>query len=132
MLFKKLKILDIGTKRFSNSESPCHPNASHQVSAQSDLGCDEMRFEEFQDGCHGGNFRYWNKTILAILNFNNTPMPPIKFELNQIYHSGADVIRRSSRWLPFWHTWMSERNHSSSSKSPCCPDVFHQVFAPSD
>ena len=30
-------ILDIGTKRFSNSESPCHPDASHQVSAQSDL-----------------------------------------------------------------------------------------------
>ena len=25
----------IGTERFSNSESPCHPNASHQVSAQS-------------------------------------------------------------------------------------------------
>ena len=30
-------ILDIGTERFSNSESPCHPDASHQVSAQPDL-----------------------------------------------------------------------------------------------
>ena len=30
-------ILDTGTERFSNSESPCHPNASHQVPAQSDL-----------------------------------------------------------------------------------------------
>ena len=30
-------ILDIGTERFSNSESPCHPVASHQVSAQPDL-----------------------------------------------------------------------------------------------
>ena len=30
-------ILDIGTELFSNSESPCHPNASHQVSAQSEL-----------------------------------------------------------------------------------------------
>ena len=30
-------ILDIGTERFSNSESQCHPDASHQVSAQSDL-----------------------------------------------------------------------------------------------
>ena len=29
--------LDIGAERFSNSESSCHPNASHQVSAQSDL-----------------------------------------------------------------------------------------------
>ena len=30
-------ILAIGTEQFSNSESPCHPDASHQVSAQSDL-----------------------------------------------------------------------------------------------
>ena len=32
-------ILDIGTELFSNSESPCHPDASRQVSAQSDLMC---------------------------------------------------------------------------------------------
>ena len=30
-------ILDIGTKRFSHAESQCHPDASHQVSVQSDL-----------------------------------------------------------------------------------------------
>ena len=30
-------ILDIGTEQFRNSESPCHPDASHQVSAQSDI-----------------------------------------------------------------------------------------------
>ena len=30
-------ILDIGTERFSNSESSCHPDASHQVSAHPDL-----------------------------------------------------------------------------------------------
>ena len=30
-------ILDIGTELFSNSESPCHLDASHQVLAQSDL-----------------------------------------------------------------------------------------------
>ena len=30
-------ILNIGTEKFGNSESPCHPDASHQVSAQSDL-----------------------------------------------------------------------------------------------
>ena len=33
----KAPILDIGTEPFSNSESPCHADASHQVSAQSDL-----------------------------------------------------------------------------------------------
>ena len=43
-------ILDSGTERFSNSESPCHPDASHQASAQPDLLFG--RFEEFQDGGH--------------------------------------------------------------------------------
>ena len=30
-------ILDIGIERCSNSESPCHPDASHQVLPQPDL-----------------------------------------------------------------------------------------------
>ena len=30
-------ILHIGTEQSSNSETPCHPDASHQVSAQPDL-----------------------------------------------------------------------------------------------
>ena len=30
-------ILDTGTEQFSNSESPCHPDAFQQVSAPSDL-----------------------------------------------------------------------------------------------
>ena len=30
-------ILDTGTERVNDSESPCHPDASHQVLAQSDL-----------------------------------------------------------------------------------------------
>ena len=110
-------ILDTRTEQLSNSESPCHPNASYQVSAQSG---------------HGGHLGYWNRTILAILNFHNTPMPPIKFKLNQTYCSGADVIWRFSRWLPWWPSWLSEWNHFSSSKSPCCPDAFHQVSALSD
>ena len=53
-------ILDTGTEQLSNSESPCHPDASHEVLAQSDTVREEMWFEEFQDGCHGGNLRYWN------------------------------------------------------------------------
>ena len=42
-------ILDIGTERFSNSESPCHLDASHQVLAQPDLlfgrRCDLKNFK---------------------------------------------------------------------------------------
>ena len=30
-------ILDTGPEQFSNSKSPCHPDASHQVSAQNDF-----------------------------------------------------------------------------------------------
>ena len=43
MLFEEFKIatmatiLDTGTEQFSNSESPCHPDAAHQVSAHPDL-----------------------------------------------------------------------------------------------
>ena len=90
---------------------------------------EEMWFEEFQDG---GQLGYWNRMVLAILNFHNNPMPPIKCKLNQTYHSGADVIWSFSRWLPWWPSWKSEQNHFSNSKSPCCPSAFHQVSAPSN
>ena len=43
---------------FSNSESLCHCDASHQVSAQSDLGFRKIP---------GGHLGYRNRTILAIL-----------------------------------------------------------------
>ena len=91
--------------QMSNSESLCHSDAFHQVSAQSDLWfrrrCRlknskclpssfssiqltvwEEMFEEFQDGHHLG---YQNGTILAILNNCVTVMPPIKFQLNRTY-----------------------------------------------
>ena len=42
-----------------------------------------LTFEEFQDGRHGGHLGYRNGTILAILNFCVTVMPPIKFQLNR-------------------------------------------------
>ena len=85
----------------------------------------EMWFEEFQDSFHGGHLGYWNKMILAIQNFRNTQMPPIKLRINKTFCPGADVIWRFSRWLPQWLFWISERNHFSNSKSPCCPDTFH-------
>ena len=82
------------------------------------IAWEEMWFEEFQDGGHLG---HWNRRILATLNCHITPVPPIMLMLNQTYLTVADVISRFSRWLPWWSSWMSERNHFSNSKSPCCP-----------
>ena len=72
---------------FSNSESLCRSDASHQVSAQSD--------EWFGRRCRLKNFkmaamaaRYRNGTILAILNLHVATMPPNKFQLHPTYGSG--------------------------------------------
>ena len=76
---------------FSKSEILCHCDASHQVSAQSDLG--------FGKRCRSKNFNmaavvaiFDNGTILAILNLSVTVMPPIKFWLNPTYGLGGDVV----------------------------------------
>ena len=57
---------------FSNSESLCCSNASHQVSAQCYLqfgqGMVGMSFKDFQDGRHGGHLQYQNTMILSILS----------------------------------------------------------------
>ena len=53
---------------------------------------EEMLFEKFQDGRHGGHLEYRNGTIVAILNVCVTVMPPIKFQLNRTYGLGGDVV----------------------------------------
>ena len=86
--------------QFSNSKSPCHPNASHQVWAQSNLPLVSRHgLKIFKN--HGGHLGYQNGKILAILNFYVAPMPPIKFQLNQTYSLGGDVVWRFSIW-PMW------------------------------
>ena len=62
---------------YSNAESPCHPDTSHQVSVQSNLQFGRRcGFKNFKLAaiCH---LRYQNRTILAILNLCNNPMPTI-------------------------------------------------------
>ena len=65
---------------------------------------EEMLFEEFQDGRHGGHLGYRNKTILAVLNLCVTVMP----------------------------SWISERNDFSNSESLCHCEATNQVLAQSD
>ena len=73
---------------FSNSESLCHCDTSHQVSS---TVWEEMSFKEFKDCRHGSHLGYRNGTILSILNLHVTTMPPTKFQLNPSYGSGGDV-----------------------------------------
>ena len=74
---------------FSNFESLCHCDASHQVSAQSDLGFRRRcRLKNFKMAAH---FGYQNRMILAILNLHVATMPPTKFQLNPTYESGGDI-----------------------------------------
>ena len=90
--FKMAAISDIELNCFSNSESLCLSDASHQVSAKYvTYGWEEMLFEEFQDGPRGSHLGYQNGTILAILNLHFATMPPTKFQINPTYGSGGDV-----------------------------------------
>ena len=135
MLFEEFQdrtmaaILDIGIEWFSKfwiSILPwCFPSSFGSTWL---TVWEEMWFEEFQDGDH---LWHWKRRILAVLNFHNTPVPPIMFKVNQTYPSVADVIWRFSRWLPWWPSWILERNHFCNFKSPCCPDALHQVSLPS-
>ena len=84
-----------------------------------------MSFEEFQDNPRGGHLGYRNGTILTILNFCVTAMPPINFWLNLTYDLGGDVVSRISTWPPWWPAWISERNHFSNSESLCHCDASH-------
>ena len=67
-------ILDTGMGRFSNSESPCHPDASHKVSAQPDL-------------LFGRIYGLKNFKMAAILDIATEG-----FKINQTYCLVADVI----------------------------------------
>ena len=144
--------------RFSSSESPCLPNASHQISIHITLR-EQMSFQDFQAGHHGSHLRYWNGKNLPILNLHVTPMPPTKFGLNLTYRSGADlvwrfqdghhgghlgyhtystcglggdVVWRFSRWTTWLLSLILEQNDFSNSKSPCGTNASHQVWAQSD
>ena len=101
-----------GRNDFSNSESLSRSDASHQVSAQSNL--------RFRRRCRWKNFKMAALAAIldigternsTILNLYVAPMPPIHFRLNPTYGLGGDVIWRISRWPHAWRpSWISEQN----------------------
>ena len=61
--------LDFGAKNFSNSKSPCHPNASHQVLTKSKLPFGSRCYLKIM------KMAIWNQTILAVLSHNKLCCP---------------------------------------------------------
>ena len=93
---------------------------------------EQITFQDFQAGHHGGHLGSGNGTNLAILNLHVTPIPPAKFGLNPTYHSQAVVVWWFRRW-PQWRTcWILEQDDFLNSESLCCSDASHQVSAQSD
>ena len=92
---------------------------------------EEMSFEEFQDGCHGGQLGYQNRTILATLNLCVTVMPPIKFWLNPT-RFGRRCHLKNFKMAPWRPSSISERNDFSNSESLCHCDASREVLAQSD
>ena len=46
---------------------------------------------DFQDGGHGGHFRFSIGTILAIFDIQVTPVPPSKFGVDWPFGSGEEA-----------------------------------------
>ena len=105
----------------------CYSNASHQVSAQSNLWFLRCRLKNFKMAPLDIK---WNN--FAILNLYVTSMPPIKFRLNPTYGLRGNVLLRISKWPPWWPYWISEQNDLINSESPCSHNASHQVLAQSD
>ena len=105
---------------FSNSESLCHCDASHQVLAQSNLQFGKRR--------HLKNFKM--AAMVATLDIGTE-------QFQQFWISTSLWCLPSSFgsfWLIVWEEifWISERNYYSNSESLCHCDAFHQVLAQSD
>ena len=87
-----------------------------------------MSFEEFQDGHQGSHLGYQNVMILAILNLCVTVMPSIKFQLNQTVFKRCRLKKfKMAARLPWWPSWISERNDFSNFESLRHCDASHQV-----
>ena len=68
---------------------------------------------DFQDGNCGGHLVFPIRTILAIFYLQVTLMILTKFQVNWPFGSGEEAENRFSRWLPWWPSWISDRNNFS-------------------
>ena len=115
-------------KTLSNSEFPCHSNASHQWNVPFGKKC-RLKIFKYCLGCHTV---YWDKMVLTILNLYDAPMPPSKFKLNLTYGSrGYAVLKKLEGSHHGGH--LGYRNGTMLAiESLCRPNASHQVSAQSD
>ena len=120
-------VLDILERnKFSNSKSSCHPNASYQVWAQSGLPFGSRRGLEI----------FKMATVAATLDIGTAWF--LKFWIsmcsdvsNQVSaQSDIQFVRLFEDFQDGWHGY--QNSDLSNSKSPCGPNVSHQIWAQSD
>ena len=93
---------------------------------------EEMSFEEFQDGLHGGHLGYWDGKILAILNLCVTVMPPHQGLAQSNLQFERRCRLKNFKMAAVAASWISEWNDFSNSDSLCHCDASHEVSAQSD
>ena len=77
------------------------------------LGLGEEVKKDFQNGHHGGHFRFPISMILAFFDLQVTLMLPTKFGVNWHFGSGKEAKNRFSRWWPWQPSWISDWNDFS-------------------
>ena len=114
----------------SNSESPCCPNASQQVLAQSDLPFrSRWGLKIFKMATLGPSY------ISEKNDFSNSESLCHSDATYQVWAQSALRFRRchlKNFKMAAMLSWLSEWNEFSSSESPCLPNAYHQVSAQSN
>ena len=96
---------------FSNSKSPLPSPHPHPQCLPPSLGSirlmvhEQMWLENIQEAHRSGHLVYYKETILAILNLY----------VALTYSLGGDIVRRFSRQLPWWPSWILERKDFRNS-----------------
>ena len=81
----------------------------------------------FSSGEHGGHLAFPFGMILAI--FDLQVMLTTEFQVNWPFGSGEEAKNRFLKWLPWWPSWISNRNDYSYFWSASPPDASYKVWS---
>ena len=118
---------------FSNSKSPCNPNAFHQVSPPSDLPFGnryQLKTYKIEEGAVVRRFSR-RLTILAILNLYRSDISNQVLTQSDLWF-GRRCRLKNFKMAAMRPSWISEWNDFSNSESLCHRDASHHVLAQSN